>query len=118
MVVRFCHQIHNKQPQCCSKELLLKIIGRVVETYSAIIFACRKKCRQAKGYENQYQCHKNRICLSGLFQFCLHNSGLQSGLLFQHMYLFLLLLQLSDIFLEHITTLLIIIKLSPACAGR
>ena len=47
MVVRFCYQIHNKQPQCCCKELLLKIIGRVVKTYSAIIFTGTKKNEQS-----------------------------------------------------------------------
>ena len=72
MVVRFCHQIHNKQPQCRGKELLLKIIGRVVKTHSAIIFACRKKRPQAKHDKDQNQNPENGISLSGLFLFCLH----------------------------------------------
>ena len=62
----------KKQLFATALGLLVKIIGRVVKTHSAIIFACRKKRHQAKHNKDQNQNPENGISLSGLFLFCLH----------------------------------------------
>ena len=66
MVIHLRYKIHCHKPKRRGKKLLFKIIGRVVKTHSAIIFAGGKKHDKSKCNENQYKDKKEHIYMTFL----------------------------------------------------